>query len=1238
MKSVIKEELIVPGQVESIGKLRDFIETKFKKHKVEDAAINAFKLSIDEAATNVIKYGYEGSQGNVTLRMLIRKESITVYLIDTGKYFDPMRVKDPNLQQYVQTRKKGGLGIFIIRKLMDTMEYTRTDEGNVLKLVKNRGAKKRKLNVPVPPMSITLKARYSLVSSAILTAAVLLGYIYFYFQHEAKNVNERLDLGISISESLSRSLYYDVQEYNDFVVAEKTKEKKAEFSVFISEIFLVDAKNDIYYTTKEYDLSGETMPDKYRIEKSAEQVRANVYLRTLPSGEHIYDISTPIANNEGNSIGNTHIWMRRSYIDRLVADDRAKDLTTALFILVIGYISIVVVIYMVMSPFQKLAEWVRALGHGDEINGGMNISDSGEIGEIARAFSDITTKFKDSQKQLVRQEQLQKEMQVAKEIQQTLLPTEFPKLESYEIGAFYEAAKEVGGDYFDFVEVDNDSLGIVVADVSGKGVPGSLVMTMIRTSLRTESRGMKYSDRVLAKVNDFVVGDMKKGMFVTVFYVIIDAKRRRLNYSSAGHNPMILYRGSTKKTYFLNPRGFPIGISLSESDLFSKSVESDAIQLKEDDILLLYTDGITEAMNSRREMFGEERLLKVIRDQGHLPVQPFVEKIRSEVHSFTEGFPQNDDITLVVIKEESSAEKVELKRAKNAHKLIQNGKSIRAACEQAGITTYAYYNKYKQKFEEEGIDNVDVEDESMALEAKHLSIEEKTKIYDIIREHPEYGAKRISEELNSEKYSFTEIKESRIYDELVRSRLNTKQLRESFISRSRNNKRIKPPGTPMLTLDGEVIIDKAPAFESPINEPPPVYQKPVFEEKPEKEMPKTYDALDDAESLLLNSLENVLNKTGVSEEENAQQETEDKKATPVRKEKQSHDFEADTEAVFAKESEPAEKHGDHDDFSFESLLPDGEAEFRESEFEETEFDSGEEKVDFIELDEMEDYEANISSHETEASSESIEEAVSFSAVDEILEAGDSWEDESFTSYEEDSEYDFDEEIIRSDVMESEMDRIHNSDEEDLGNSDLESEEGDFSDVLATIDNEMADIMDPAQKKKTILSQKEITKDEVNKDLDTIDNSEEPEENSSNKKISKVKHDDEILSESYEKLLIKGLTLYRNGMYDAAIEQIAPLVKKYPGLKEAHSILGNAYYRCRNFDMAVKEYLKVKELDPENLDAYENMGVIYANTGEYAKAINEWEHILEMNPGRMDIKNKIKRAKNLFQEKLVNQYD
>ncbi len=815
-KSVVKEQLKVPAHIDYLADLRDFVTRIGKKYGFSDRVINAFKLAIDEAGTNIMRHAYRetGGEGFITIRAIVKNNSLTICLIDQGKYFDPKHVKDPDLKRYVDIGKKGGLGIFIMRRLMDEIDYRKTEEGNELRLTKNRDTPLGgfRLGMPLPKVAkafktipFSLKAKYWMRTTLVLLGVISAVYGYYFWQAEQQETAQFFSEFERISDIVHSSLRSDPDILNSSgAPASKAINeiyKSQEVQRIVHEIILVDSTGYVIgHTDSAKKFINWTAPAERR------EITKEISAYTVPASnglasQEIYDRAIALRSGE------LHVRALSKNLYQQINARRWTDARTAAFMFGVSAIGAFFLIYILMNPFRKLADWVRRADHG-EIQDEMDIDASPEIGEIAQAFSEITNKFRESQKNLAEQERLQKEMQVAQEIQQTLLPNEFPDLEGYELASFYEAAREVGGDYYDFVEVDKDTLGIAVADVSGKGVPGSLVMTMIRTALRTEARGLKDAAEVLSRVNDFVMGDMKKGMFVTIFYVIIDSKRRRLNYASAGHNPMILYRASTQKTYYLNPRGFPIGIQLHEKDLFKKSIESDTIQLAEEDILLIYTDGITEAMNAKRDLFGEERLLKIFREYGHLRVNPFVEQIKEEILSFTEGNPQSDDITLVAIREKTSPEKEELRRAREAHKQILAGTSIREACESVGITTYAYYNKYKKEFEEKGAENFEI-DADVSVEAKHIAIEDKVKIYDIIKNHPEYGAKRISEELNTEKYGFTLITESKIYDELVRSRLNTRQLREAFVARGGRTRRpMKQPGTPMLTLDGKIILDR----------------------------------------------------------------------------------------------------------------------------------------------------------------------------------------------------------------------------------------------------------------------------------------------------------------------------------------------------------------------------------------------------------------------------------------------
>ena len=796
-RGVKKGEWKFPAEIDYLGQMRDAITQFGRKFGVSERVINAFKLAIDEAGTNIIRHAYRDWPGEITVRMIIRQKTVTVSLIDQGHAFDLRNVQDPDLKRYVEIGKKGGLGILIIRRVIDTIDYRKTEEGNELRLTKSRSRTPR-VNIAVPDLAFTMKTRFSLIASVVFTALVLSVAIWNYNRLSGRVVGEFFQRGNALARTLADQALIHLAKSNFADLFQISKTFHDDNTPWVAEVLVLDSLNAIqgaavlgtdaaFAVFREPAGARSSAPNirTYKISDLYHVVQGQLVYQwpKKTKGKWVYDVSMPAWNRVYETtapLGTIHILLDKSHIDSRINASRRRILGSTLLALVIGYAGIFGLVYLTISPFKRLAKWVRALGHG-EVQDEMEFDGSDEIGEIAMAFNDITEKFRKSQENLAEQERLQKEMQVAQEIQHTLLPSKFPDIEGYEIASYYEAAKEVGGDYFDFVEVDKDALGIVVADVSGKGVPGSLIMTMIRTALRTEARGNKNAADVLSRVNDFVLNDMKRGMFVTVFYIILDSKRRTINYASAGHNPMILYRGKTQKSYYLNPKGFPIGINLPDRTLFRRSIESDNIQLREDDILLIYTDGITEAMNTHRDRYGEERFLSIIRKFGALKVDPLVEKIRQEIAMFTGGYAQSDDITLVAIREKMKAEDVLFNvRSRLMQHILQEGMSVKEACKKVGVSTSTYY-KYRKRYDEFGVDGLKEQIQRSEVEEKHISIEDKAKIYNIIKENPDWGPKKISEELMSDRYGKTAIDESRIYDELVRSRLNTKELRAAFV-------------------------------------------------------------------------------------------------------------------------------------------------------------------------------------------------------------------------------------------------------------------------------------------------------------------------------------------------------------------------------------------------------------------------------------------------------------------------
>ncbi len=1256
-KAAINEEIKVPAQIDYLGDLRNFVTKAGRKHNFPPTVVNAFKLCIDEAATNIIKHAYRDWEGMITMRVIVKKNSMTVILIDQGKYFDPSRVDDPDLKRYVDIGKKGGLGIFIMRKLLDEIDYQHTEEGNELRLTKYRDSSFRRKEgtpTPTPALSVSIKTRYSLITAAILTIVVTIGYFFFFFIHGNRVFNEFVIVEKFASEEVARIVVQGNEELDDLIIGpivnNYIKERKEIFRLIIT-----DEHNYLVYTTDE-DLFIKLFNTEFKIPAPNEQVRPFLFQYKIDKDIGLYSFVTEILNNEFDKtkIGTVYLEVKKEYVNKNIAAKRLGDLQVALLILLIGYVGIFVLVYLILNPFRKLATWVKDLGSGN-VQDEIDFDTRDEVGEIAQAFSQMTDKVRESQKNLAEQERIQKEMQIAQDIQQMLLPKEVPQMEGYEIASYYEAAKEVGGDYFDFVEVDKDTIGIVVADVSGKGVPGSQIMIMIRTALKTEARSIKSAAEVLARLNEFVVNDMKKGMFVTLFYVIIDSKKRRVNYASAGHNPMILYRQGTKKTYYLNPRGFPVGISLPDSDLFKKSIESDTIQLAEDDILVIYTDGITEAMNHKRELFSEERLLDSVRKYGSLRAQEFIEKLKDEIHSFTQGYEQNDDITLVAIKERSTPEKIELNRAQTAHQIILKGKSIREACEESGITTYAYYNKYKKIFEEEGIDAYSI-DETVSVEAKHLSIEEKTKIYDIIKKHPEYGAKRISEELNTEAYGFTQINESRIYDELVRSRLNTRQLREAYIARSGKKKRMKPPGTPMLTLDGKIILNKdMEKFEqqtptqSAEKEQKPVPEKPVETKRHEEvKLPKELDDKFILESMMTLPPEDLFEKRREPKQDVKPQQTdqadsigevsiakeelgeadifEDAESESLLKEKTVSES---PEGELSFDQELDELENENDEEGIEDIGIEHEFSFRDI-WEQHDIDLSEE--DIVQKDAKEDVkivdkrpakEKQLPEDEVDLSDQSpldIEDILEDSEVAggddigfEMLTGEMSFKNEIFLEENGD-----DGKILSEDknlsipVMNSEPGQFKfdelNEEIEDAETEDVREEKGtipitriDEDDLLAEdekyaiTDFSFNDLLDEIESDISFFDKDNPNEDEVefaNGEPLKVKKAKQVSKNEKLKKNNDTKVEGKISGESFK-------------------------MKQHDRLREKHLVLGLKFYQEQNYKQAVEQFLKVVELYPDFKEAYCILGNAYYRTNQIDMAIKSYERVKQIDPFDVD---------------------
>jgi phosphoserine phosphatase RsbU/P len=245
--------------------------------------------------------------------------------------------------------------------------------------------------------------------------------------------------------------------------------------------------------------------------------------------------------------------------------------------------------------------------------------------------------------QLVEKKRLEGQLEVARQVQLELLPPSDPKLPGMEISAYNFPTEEVSGDYYDWVRIYEDQIGLVIADVAGKGVPAALLMAFLRASLRAATH-IGYAPQIsMTKVNYLLWESIERNQFVTAFYGILDAQNRTLSYSNAGHNPPLLLDANGNAS-FLDRGGLPLGMFRN-----TRYYEY-YLTLAPGDLLVLYTDGLTEAVNPEGEEFGRDRLEKSVRDASQLPARELIQTVQRDVLAWTDGKGATDDVTYFVIK------------------------------------------------------------------------------------------------------------------------------------------------------------------------------------------------------------------------------------------------------------------------------------------------------------------------------------------------------------------------------------------------------------------------------------------------------------------------------------------------------------------------------------------------------------------------------------------------------------
>lgn len=563
-------ELRVEAIRDNLRTISYFIHGVARRLRLTEKTAFDIELAVEEAAVNIVSHAYPpGQAGDLLIQVeLVDDCMVHVRLADWGIPLDPTKVKPFDITAPVETRIQGGMGLHLIRSLMDDVVRTASSEPdapNTLTLVKQ--IEQLRPGAPLPSTAREL--------------------------HAMRTVSHFMATGAELDELLRLI----VNELVETIGASR------------GTVFLIDEENDELFSRVFLEETG-----------ALKEIRVKL-------GEGI--AGRVAVTGEVLNIKNAYKDSRLSPIYDQMTGQRIHTILTA----------------PIRNPQGKIIGVVQLL---DKKGGPFTSRDERLLTAMA-AQAAISIENARLYEQEIKQRLLNQELDTARIIQQSFLPQLIPQHPNWDIGAFWRPMREVAGDFYDFYRLPDGRLGLVVADVSGKGVPAALFMALSVTVLRF-AMSLGFSPReVMYRANQAILSDQKSHMFATAFVGYLDLDSSVLQYASAGHDPPLLFRSATGRCEYLEAPGVAIG-------LFPEAhyVEETVI-LGEGDVLVLYTDGITEVTDAYEEEFGEERLEELVIQNASRTAQELTDLIINAAATFAVLERAVDDETLVVIKRQGKA-------------------------------------------------------------------------------------------------------------------------------------------------------------------------------------------------------------------------------------------------------------------------------------------------------------------------------------------------------------------------------------------------------------------------------------------------------------------------------------------------------------------------------------------------------------------------------------------------------
>jgi serine phosphatase RsbU (regulator of sigma subunit) len=276
-----------------------------------------------------------------------------------------------------------------------------------------------------------------------------------------------------------------------------------------------------------------------------------------------------------------------------------------------------------------------------------------QLGELARSFNSMTKSIEGMMSDVAEKKRLEEELRIAHEIQMSLLPSGPLSIPGMSITALCVPAREVGGDYYDVLPLDDHRVGVLIADVSGKGTYAALYMAELKGLVLSLSRIYSSPRELLITANQIIAEHLDARSFITMTYAVIDLRARTMTYARAGHTPLIYLPGpghADRQLRILAPDGLVLGLKIDKGELFERLLQEETISIHTGDLYLFFTDGISEAMNEANDLFGETRLAELVEEHAHLPSDQLRERVLREIAAFVGTAPQHDDMTMILLR------------------------------------------------------------------------------------------------------------------------------------------------------------------------------------------------------------------------------------------------------------------------------------------------------------------------------------------------------------------------------------------------------------------------------------------------------------------------------------------------------------------------------------------------------------------------------------------------------------